>query len=71
MSRLNETYFQDAEAARKHLEAIRWPEGPVCPHCGGLEQIHKVEGKSHRPGLYACRDCNGHFTVTVGTLFER
>jgi transposase-like protein len=64
-------HFKDPEAAREHLEAIRWPNGPICPHCGGVERIHKVAGKKHRPGLYACRDCNGHFTVTVGTVFER
>jgi transposase-like protein len=64
-------HFNDPEGARQHLEAIRWPDGPTCPHCGGIDRIHKVEGKKHRPGLYACRDCNGHFTVTVGTVFER
>jgi transposase-like protein len=64
-------HFKDPEAAREHLEAIRWPNGPICPHCGGVERIHKVAGKRHRRGLYACRDCNGHFTVTVGTVFER
>jgi transposase-like protein len=63
--------FQDPEKARELLEATRWPTGPFCPHCGGTERIHKVAGKRHRPGLYACRDCNGHFTVTVGTVFER
>lgn len=68
---LSAPYFTDPDAAREHLEALRWPNGPVCPHCGGFERIHKVQGKSHRPGLYACRDCNGHFTVTVGTVFER
>lgn len=25
--------FIDPVAARKHLEALRWPEGPICPHC--------------------------------------
>jgi len=71
MSVFSAPHFKDPEAAREHLEAIRWPHGPVCPHCGGMDRIHKVAGKSHRPGLYACRDCNGHFTVTVGTVFER
>lgn len=68
---LSAPYFNDPDAAREHLEEIRWPNGPVCPHCGGFERIHKVQGTKHRPGLYACRDCNGHFTVTVGTVFER
>jgi transposase-like protein len=70
-SEFDAPHFNDAEAARQHLEGIRWPNGPICPHCGGVERIHKVAGKKHRPGLYACRECNGHFTVTVGTVFER
>src|SRR5579864_5261938 len=67
--------FQDETKAREALEAIRWPDGPVCPHCGSShpDQIAKVEGKkqSHRAGLIYCNDCKGQFTVTVGTVFER
>lgn len=67
--------FQDEDKAREALEALRWPDGPYCPHCGNSDQekIAKVEGKkqSHRPGLYYCNDCKGQFTVTVGTVFER
>lgn len=71
MCDLNQPHFQDAEKAREHLEAIRWPNGPVCPHCGGLERNSKLEGKAHRAGLYFCGDCRSQFTVTVGTVFER
>jgi len=67
--------FQDEDKAREALEALRWPDGPICPHCGNSdgEKIAKVEGKkqSHRPGLYYCNECKGQFTVTVGTVFER
>lgn len=67
--------FQDEDRAREALEAARWPEGPICPHCGNSdpEKIAKIEGtkKSHRPGLYYCNECKGQFTVTVGTVFER
>ena len=63
--------FHDVTAAREHLEAILWPDGPVCPHCGEYENIKKLKGKSHRPGLHACNSCRGHFTVTVGTVLER
>lgn len=65
--------FQDEAAAREALEAVRWPEGPICAHCGNSnpEKIAKLAGKSHRPGLYYCHECKGHFTVTVGTVFER
>lgn len=68
---LDEPYFHDPDVARKHLEYIRWPDGPFCPHCGETENIRRLEGKSHRPGLHKCYGCHGHFTVTVGTLFER
>jgi transposase-like protein len=72
---LQNPIFQDETKAREALEAIRWPNGPICPHCGNCEigTIAKVEGKkqSHRPGLYYCNACEGTFTVTVGTVFER
>ncbi|MGE0564002.1 MAG: IS1595 family transposase [Pseudolabrys sp.] len=65
--------FQDETKAREALEAVRWPDGPICPHCGNShqEKIGKIEGKSARPGLYWCHECKGQFTVTVGTVFER
>ncbi len=66
-----EAYFQDADEARKHLESIRWPNGPWCPHCGGFTNIKPLNGKAHRPGVYKCYDCKQQFTVTVGTVFER
>ena len=66
-----EARFTNEEAARKHLEAIRWPAGPVCPHCGGVERNSALNGESHRAGLYFCGDCRKQFTVTVGTVFER
>lgn len=68
---LQNPIFHDADKAREALEAIRWPHGPVCPHCGGMDRIGAVRGKSHRPGLYYCGGCKGQFTVTVGTVFER
>ena len=67
--------FQDEDKAREALEAVRWPNGPVCPHCGNSdpEKIALIGGtkKSHRPGLRYCNECKGQFTVTVGTVFER
>src|SRR5258708_5513136 len=63
--------FTNEEAARKHLEAIRWPSGPVCPHCGGTERQSRLNGKAHRSGLIFCRECREQYTVTVGTVFER
>ena len=68
---LTDPIFTDEAAARAYLEATRWAEGVFCPHCGGNEKCKKIEGKSHRPGLYQCGDCRAQFTVTVGTVFER
>src|SRR4051794_31761637 len=57
------------DEARAHIEAIRWPNGPACVHCGSTN-VYRMEGKTTRRGLLACRDCRGHFTVTVGTVME-
>lgn len=57
------------DEARAHFEKTRWPDGPVCPHCGSIN-VYKMTGKTTRAGLLACRDCRGHFTVTVGTVME-
>lgn len=64
--------YSDANLARQHLEALHWPNGPVCPHCGNCdaERITKLAGKSTRPGVHKCKECEKPFTVTVGTIFE-
>jgi transposase-like protein len=68
---LNQPHFQDENKAREYLENLRWINGIVCPHCGALDRIGKLEGKAHRTGLYKCGHCRKQFTVTVGTVFER
>jgi transposase-like protein len=78
---LNEAYFQDEAAAFEQLEAIVWPHGPVCPHCGNKERIYKLEGVRTKPskknpegivrhGLKKCGACRKQFTVRIGTVFE-
>jgi transposase-like protein len=84
MTNLNAPMFQNEDAARQHLEAQRWPDGVVCPHCGctGDTHITAIKGAFSRPskahpegverkGLYQCNACRQQFTVTVGTVFER
>jgi transposase-like protein len=70
---LTNEIYQDADKAREHLEAIHWPHGPFCPHCGNAdpERITKLQGNSTRPGVYKCKECRKPFSVTVGTVFER
>jgi transposase-like protein len=73
MSVLSKPYFHDEEAAFEHLEKAIWPNGPVCPHCGGTDRIGKIKAnpaKRVRIGLHKCGDCKGQFTVKVGTVFE-
>ena len=65
--------WPDEDTARAIIEKVRWSGGPVCIHCGSIEGVYKVTsmaGSSTRKGLYACRDCRGQFTVTVGMIFE-
>lgn len=66
--------FADEEKARAFLESIRWPNGPVCPHCKSTEVAKltpKAGSKSPvRPGVYQCRGCREQFTVRIGTIFE-
>lgn len=71
MCNLTDPIYHDADKAREHLETLRWPDGPVCPHCGSIDRAYALKGKSTRPGVYKCADCRKPFSVTVGTVFER
>lgn len=62
--------FEDAEMARRYLEAQAWPEGPVCVHCGEPDRMYELRGQSTRPGLYSCGGCRGRTTVTMRTVFQ-
>src|SRR4051794_20812021 len=68
---LENPVFTNEDAAREHLEKMRWPKGAVCPRCGGQDRVVKMEGPSYRAGLYECRKCRRQFTATIGTIFER
>src|ERR1035441_1205409 len=68
-------HFSDEDKAREFLEAQRWPEGPICPHCGELNNAYRLQPKpsaknTHvRKGVWKCAGCREQFTVTVGTIF--
>jgi transposase-like protein len=68
ISKLSAPHFTDEDAARAYLEALRWPSGPVCPHCGTIGKAYTTK----RAGKYRCgsRECRKDFTVKVGTVFE-
>src|ERR1700694_4088292 len=62
--------FHSEAAAYAWVESVLWPEGPICPHCGGVDRVGKLGGKSTRVGVYKCYQCRKPFTVKVGTVFE-
>jgi transposase-like protein len=61
--------FQNDDEARKVLEGILWPDGPVCPHCGVVNHAYATK----RAGVYRCaeKECRKDFTVTMKTVMER
>lgn len=69
MTSLSEPRFVDEGAARKHIEASRWPNGVNCPLCGSLN-VMRMAGKT-QAGYFLCRDCRGKFTCRTGTVMER
>jgi transposase-like protein len=62
-------HFRDDEAARKFLEGILWPDGPICPHCGVIGRAYETK----RAGVYRCaeKECRKDFTATMKTVMER
>ena len=69
------TQYTSDDKAREYFESLRWPDGPICPHCGNADtdRIYKVTPnpeKKIRAGLYKCAECREGFTVTVGTVME-
>lgn len=62
--------FHDEDKARAYFEAQRWPDGPVCTHCGEAHDVRRMEGAAHRAGLLQCNSCSGQFSVTLGTVME-
>jgi len=63
-------HFNSDAAARELIERVRWPDGPVCSHCGAVNHAYAVKG---RDGLYRCaeKECRKDFTCTTGTVMER
>jgi transposase-like protein len=62
-------HFQTPQLARAWLEARRWPDGPICSHCG----VANLAYTTKRDGVYRCanKECRKDFSVTTGTLMER
>lgn len=58
-----ERRFSDESGCRAYLFALRWPQGFVCPACGG-------RGLAIRRDLWRCVNCGRETSVTAGTIFQ-
>jgi transposase-like protein len=63
------------------LEELRWPSGPICPHCGNLKAyfLKPANGVSRASGpnrklsqrrVWKCSKCRKQFSVLTGTIFH-
>jgi transposase-like protein len=61
--------FSDEQKARRYLERLRWPNGPLCPRCGSVDHAYEIKPA----GVYRCANprCQANFTVTLNTVMER
>jgi transposase-like protein len=59
-----EARFGTEKACREYLLKLRWPEGFVCPRCGG--------GSAWTTGrnLLVCSACQYQSSLTAGTIFQ-
>lgn len=58
--------FPDEATCIEHLAKLRWPDGPVCQHCGSTRRFSRIA----RHHLWRCGDCKRDFSVRKGTVFE-
>ena len=56
--------FNTEQACRAYLFTLRWPDGFVCPRCGGNNAWLM------KRGLWLCSGCRGQISVTAGTVFQ-
>jgi transposase-like protein len=71
----------DEASAYRFMEKLRWPDKPVCPHCGSINDhrfLNPENGTSRRTRtgshsqrrVWKCRDCQKQFSVITGTPFH-
>src|SRR6185312_756260 len=58
-------YFQEPAVCVEFVAAMRWPEGPVCPHCGGREYSFLTTRR-----IWKCKACRKQYSVKTGSVFE-
>jgi len=58
-------HFNDLDVCAEFVAKLRWPDGPICPGCGGVEHSYLSTRR-----LWKCKACKKQFSVKVGTIFE-
>ena len=58
-------WFDQDWKCRDYLDWLRWPDGPVCPGCGG------VRGWRLSDGRWLCGGCKRKVSATAGTIFDK
>ena len=61
--------FPDHASCIEHMELVRWPDTPACPHCGAATVGRKADGD--RIGRWNCHACHSSYNVLSGTIFEK
>lgn len=62
-----ETRFPDEDACARYLTDRRWPEGFVCPECGGCRGWALKRNRTS----WECADCGRQTSITAGTVMHR
>ncbi len=55
----------DDPTSERWFADIRWPDGPVCPHCASRNVL---VGCAHPSMPYRCRPCDKRFSVRTGSV---
>src|SRR5437764_3711756 len=58
-------YFSDLDVCTDFVAKLRWPNGPVCPKCGGTEYSYLTTRRR-----WKCKGCLKQYSVKLGTIFE-
>lgn len=58
-------YFSNPDVALAFMVKMIWPDGVVCPHCGGADPTFL---KTRR--IWKCKACREQFSIKAGTIME-
>jgi len=60
--------FPNEDACRTYLYTARFPNGFLCPYCGGTGEPYRFQS---RPDMLRCRSCKRDTRLTASTIMEK